>query len=74
MIEINAGMVAVFVTILLSLLGMAVAWGTLREKVKQHDKDIESNRNENRQDHKLIFQKLDDIKKEISNGRHSVGG
>lgn len=75
MIQMDAPLAAIFVTILLALLGFAAAWGVLTEKVRNNRKDIESNRRENRQDHQQIFAKLDDIKKEIANnGRLKPGG
>jgi len=68
MIQIDAPLVAIFFTILMALLAMAVAWGSLREKVKhncqavkEQEKMIERNYQQNREDHQLIFQKLDKI-------------
>jgi len=58
-VELNWAAVAIFVTILGAILGMAIAWGTLREKVRQNRIDIDNIRDQNRTDHALIFQKLD---------------
>ena len=41
MIELNAGVVAIFVTILLALIGGGAAWGTLKERSKVNKAAIE---------------------------------
>jgi len=66
MIQIDAAIVAIFVTVLIALLGLAVGWGTLRERVNNNRVQIEKSSEQNRQDHKIIFEKLDSIKKDIN--------
>ena len=74
-ISINWAAVAIFFTILCALIGMAVAWGTNSEKIKQNREKTEINaenirryQDENRQDHKQIFDKLDALRDLIKNG------
>ena len=78
MIQIDPGIIAVIITVLFALIGLAVAWGALGQRVKIHDKVIEDNRkraerdiekvhNENREDHRQIFQELREIKDYIRN-------
>lgn len=67
---VETGMAAIMITVLLSLVGMGVGWGTLRERVSHHSKAIETDRKENREEHHQLFQKLDEIKDEIKNGHH----
>ncbi len=69
MIEIDAATLAVIVTIFIAVLGLAVAWGALGQKVKRHDQDIKDIRKENREDHEKIFSKLDAINNYIRNGK-----
>uniref|UniRef100_A0A6M3J4N9 Uncharacterized protein n=1 Tax=viral metagenome TaxID=1070528 RepID=A0A6M3J4N9_9ZZZZ len=66
MIQIDAAIAAIFVTVLIALLGMAVGWGTLRERVNNNRMQIERLCEQNRQDHLLIFSKLDSIKKDLN--------
>lgn len=84
MIQIDTGIVAIFITILFALLGLAVGYGTLREKVKRNSLDVDRVReeskkemeqfcSENREDHGKIYNKLDEINKYIRNG-YSKGG
>ncbi len=40
MIQFDAPMAAIFITILLSLIAMGVAWGSLRERVCHNTEDI----------------------------------
>lgn len=65
---LDVGMIAIFVTILVALLAMAAAWGSLRERVKHNKEAISLDRKTNREDHQQIFEKLDQI---ISNGHKS---
>ena len=65
---IESGWIAIGITILVALLTLAVAWGSLHEKVKgqQHQIDstkseIKSDREENRSDHQEIMRKMDCI-------------
>jgi len=69
MIQIDSALAAIFITILLSLIGMGVAWGTLHEKVKGNSKQIEANYKQNREDHLMIFNKLNEIQRDLKNGR-----
>lgn len=73
MIQIDAPVLAIFITILLSLMGMAAGWGSLHEKVKHNCKDIEANARQNREDHQLIFNKLDSIQHDLKNGARNHG-
>lgn len=84
MIQFDAALAAIFITILLALISMGVAWGTLREKVNGNRRDIMAARDDlhetitqirtefkayqlnNREDHNMIFQKLDKI---LQNGK-----
>lgn len=85
MIQIDAALASIFITILIFLIGAGVAIGALRERVKSNlehnirqDKALEdavhelrdemkSNEINNRQDHAMIFTKLDKL---IENGKH----
>lgn len=66
--QIDTGLLGVVITVLFAIIGLAASSGVLSQKVKQHDKDINSNRAENREDHKQIFDKLEEINKYIRNG------
>jgi len=68
MIQIDAALAAIFITILISLIGMGIAWGTLSEKVKNNRRDIDITHRENKVDHQLIFTQLKDIERAIKNG------
>ena len=68
MIQVDAAMAAIFITVLLSLIAMGVAWGTLSEKVRSNRKDIDITHKENKADHQLIFSQLKDIERAIRNG------
>ena len=77
-IEIDAGLAAVIITVLLAIIAMAVGWGTLRERlgntredVETNQRSIEKNQEANTREHRLIFDKLDDIKDRIINGNRS---
>jgi len=74
MIQIEPGMIAIFVTILFALLGMAAAWGTLHEKVKNNCKQIIGNYNQNREDHQMLFNKLTEIQRDLKNSYKNHGG
>ena len=64
--------IAAVITILIWVLGLSFACGVLWEKVRGNCKDIEANRNENREAHKQIYDKLSDLTREmkIRNGNH----
>ncbi len=66
--QIDTEMLGIIVTVLIAVIGLAAALGALSQKVKQHDKDIYLNREENRQDHRQIFDKLEEINKFMRNG------
>jgi len=66
MIQIDAAIVAIFVTVLIALLGMAVGWGTLRERVSNNRKEIEKFSKQNREDHKAIFEMLNSIQRKVN--------
>lgn len=65
---IDAGTTAIMVTVLLALITMGAAWGTLRERVSKTSEEVKLNRVENRQEHKHLFEKLEEIRAEIKNG------
>ena len=60
---LDSSQVAIFVTVLISLVAMGVAWGTLREKVKGNRIDLDDDRKQNREDHQRLFDKLSEINK-----------
>lgn len=75
MIEFNAPVIAIFVVILGSLLGLAVGWGTLRERVKNNRHDIDQDRDdrkgdrkENSEAHERIYDKIDETLTAVRNG------
>lgn len=75
MIQVDTGLISIFVAVLLAILGLAAAWGAFSQRVKQHDKDIHDTksdnselRKENREDHSKIFDKLEEINKRIGGG------
>ncbi len=65
---IDTPLLAIIITVLITLLGMAVAWGSLGQRVNEHDKMLERLHSENRQDHQQIFNKLDEINQFMRNG------
>jgi len=65
-LTIDAGMVAVIVIVLFALLGLAVGYGALLQKVKNNKEDIEKFCRENREDHRDIFNKLDAVLKAVN--------
>ena len=78
MIELDSSFIAITITILLAIIGLAAAWGALGQKVKgqgktieinrkEIDKDIERLHTENREDHRQIFSKLEEINNYIRN-------
>ena len=62
--NIDTGVLGVVVTLLLALLSLSAWTGALSQKVKRHD----DNYLENRSDHKLIFEKLEEINRYLRNG------
>jgi len=67
---VDSSLIAIIITILLSIIGLAVAWGALGQKVKRHDKDIDRLHSENREDHRQIFNKLEEINAYIRNSKN----
>ena len=65
--ELDAAIIGVVITVLLALLGFAGACGILSERVKNNRIDIDADRKQNRDDHRLIFSKLEEIRNEIRN-------
>ncbi len=65
MIQFDASLAAVVITILLALLGFAGACSILSEKTKQNQENLKKFTEENREDHKLIFSKLEEIRQDI---------
>ena len=81
MIEIDTGMLAIFVTVLLSIISLAAWLGALWQRVKGQGETIEDNRKlaerererihtDNRQDHAKIFDQLEKINSYIRNNKH----
>ena len=66
---IDAPMLAVIVAVILSIVGLAAAWGALSQRVKQHDEDIDRIYSESREDRKQIFEKLEKINIYIRNNK-----
>ena len=74
MIELNAPLMAVIITVLLAMLGLAYSSGALANKVKgnrldinQLEKDFKEYLRENKQDHEKMQDKLDKV---LQNGHH----
>ena len=65
----DAGLAAIFITVLLALIGMGVAWGMLKERVNNNKSDILNNRMQNTTEHQQIFDKLDIIQRGINGGK-----
>ncbi len=72
--QLDTGIIAILITVLLAILGLATAWGALGQKVSRHDVTIRENREqfekelerlhtENREDHRQIFTKLEEIQR-----------
>ncbi len=77
---LDIGMIAILVSIIVALLGVAVAWGALSQRVSNQDskidankkateKDIERLHTENREDHRHIFSKLEEINRFMQGGK-----
>lgn len=64
MIQIDTGLLASIITILITIIGLAAWTGALSQKVSHHEKAWLNNR----EDHNKIFNKLDEINKYIRNG------
>ena len=62
----NTPVGAIEVAVLIALLGLAAGWGTLRERVKTNREQITSDRETNREDHQQLFNKFEELMKEIS--------
>ena len=69
MIQIDTGMLSIFITVQIAIIGMAASLGALSNKVKHNKEQIDSDRKDNRDDHRQIFSKLEDINKFIRNGK-----
>ena len=80
MMQIDTGMLAIFITVLLSIISLAAWLGALSQKVKGQSETIDDNRKvaekererihlENRQDHHQIFTQLKDIENFIREGK-----
>ena len=67
MIDINWAASGVIIAGLFSLLSLASWVGMLSEKVKRNQADIRCEREQNRQDHRQIFDKLDALRDLIKN-------
>ena len=69
MMQIDTGMLSIFVTVLIAVIGLAASVGALYQKVKQNKEEISSNRKDNRDDHRQMFDKLNEINNYIRNGK-----
>jgi len=80
MIQIDTGILVIFVTVLLSIISLAAWLGALSQKVRGQGDTIEDNRKvaemarerihiENREDHRQIFDQLEKINSFIRNGK-----
>jgi len=65
---IENSLLAMGITTFIALLSFAAWVGALHQKVKQNKEDIASDRRDNRNDHRLIFDKLEEINMYIRNG------
>jgi len=63
---VDTGMVAILVAVLLSLLGLAVGWGTLRERVRNLGREIGLDRQANTDDHKQILASIESIRRSLN--------
>ncbi len=77
---LDSSTVAIFITVLLAVLGLAAAWGALSQRVSNQDakidvnqksteKEMERMHSENREDHRQIFSKLEEINAYLRNGK-----
>jgi hypothetical protein len=64
----NVGIIAIVVTVLLWLIGLSFSSGRLWERVRHNQVELDKEHNENRADHRQIFDKLDEMVKLIRNG------
>ena len=82
MVELDSATVAILVTVLIALLGLAAAWGTIREKVKRNHDDIVKNKEyierdmkslmrDNQKDHERIYDKIEEVNNYLRNGKGS---
>ena len=80
MIQIDTGMLAIFITVLLSIISLAAWLGALSQKVRGQGDTIDDNRKvaemarerihvENREDHTRIFDELKELSSLIRNGK-----
>ncbi len=79
--EIDTGTLAILVSVLLAIMGLATAWGALGQKVNHQGQEIKENRDttikeietlhkENREDHQRIFDKLEEMNKFLQGVKH----
>ena len=66
MLQIDMG---VAITAMIALISLAAWVGSLSQRVKRSEKDINCDRKDNRQDFQRIFEKLEEINKYIRNGK-----
>lgn len=69
MMQIDSGIVAIFVTLLLSIVSLAAWLGSLSQRVKGNDDAVERIHIENRDDHQKIYAKLEQVNSFLRNGR-----
>ena len=65
MLQIDTGILAAVITILVSIIGLSAWVGALSQRVKAN----ENGREQNRADHQLIYTKLEEINKYLRDGR-----
>ena len=66
---VDTPMLAIIISVLLSIIALASAWGALSQKVKRHDKELDKQHIENREDHAKMFNKLEEINQYIRNNK-----
>lgn len=76
MIEINAGLLSIFITVLSAIILLSVAWGRVTERQKNDRKDIDRNKDDialimrtRASDLKRIYDKLDEVKDLLIDGK-----
>ena len=76
----DLSLLAIIVSAVIALVSLSAWVGSLAQKVRGHDKTIENNRKkaehdlerlhtENREDHRQIFTKLEEINQYLRNGK-----
>ena len=69
MLEVNASLAGIIITVLLAVISLAAWVGALSQRVRRNELDIIEDRNLNRGDHQLMFNKLEEINLYLRNGK-----